>query len=66
MRRSPAWVTGLSDVRFLLRGIGDNGVAIVSIVVVAGVTVRVHLEEIVVVRVGRTLPPIVVVGTGGC
>ena len=51
----------------MVRGIGDNGVAIIRIVVVAGVTVRVDLEEIVaVVRVGRTLPPIVVVGTGGC
>ena len=48
----------------MVRGIGDNGVAIVGIVVVAGVAVRVHLEEIVVVvRVGRTLPPIVVVST---
>ena len=47
-----------------VRGIGDNGVAVVGIVVVAGVAVRVHLEEIVVVvRVGRTLPPIVVVST---
>lgn len=47
-----------------VRGIGDNGVAVIGIVVVAGVAVRVHLEEIVVVvRVGRTLPPIVVVST---
>lgn len=48
----------------MVRGIGDNRVAVIGIVVVAGVAVRVHLEEIVVVvRVGRTLPPIVVVST---